>query len=245
MRPDGAQRKTMSVLLPEGYFSSQNGFLCTGTVGMKVIVALDPTQTNLIDRAQAGDRSAFDHLVESHRERLAAFVGKRMSRYLRGRFELEDVLQETFLKAFQSIAAFEERGPDSFLHWLRGIAENLLLYWAREHHRTDQLPLLADVQASAVSPSKDLRREERFDRLQRILAGFSSEQREVILLARVEGLPMKEVAVRLGRSPDAVRQILWRALQKLRSSFGETESLSLPKDRRIVAGDGCEGDSHE
>ncbi len=200
---------------------------------MKVIVAVDETETDLIRRAREGDRGSFDRLVRMHQDRLVAIVRRRIGGYLRGRIEVDDVLQETFLKALRSIASFEERGPDSFLHWLRGIAENLLLYWAREFHRTDQLPLASDLPASAVSPSRDVRRRERFDRLEKALSACTPDQREVILLARVEGLPMKEIAERLERSPVAVRQLLWRALRKLRAAFGETESLGLPGDERL------------
>jgi RNA polymerase sigma factor (sigma-70 family) len=67
--------------------------------------------------------------------------------------------------------------------------------------------------------------------LQRALESLSPDHREVILLARVEGLSMKEIAERLHRSPNAVVQLLWRALKKLRDAFGETESLHLPPRR--------------
>ena len=73
------------------------------------------------------------------------------------------------------------------------------------------------------------RREERLSRLQEALEALSPEHREVIRLARFEGLPLREVARRMGRSPGAVRQLLWRALQALKASFGDTESLHLPE----------------
>ncbi len=59
---------------------------------------------------------------------LEASVRQRLGRRLRARIEAEGVLQETFLKALQSLPSYRDQGPDSFLRWLRGIAENLLLY---------------------------------------------------------------------------------------------------------------------
>jgi len=50
----------------------------------------------------------------------------------------------------------------------------------------------------------------------------------VIRLARFEGLSLKEIAGRMGRTPGAVAQLLARALRKLRATFGETESYHLP-----------------
>ena len=77
-----------------------------------------------------------------------------------------------------------------------------------------------------------MRREERFERLEASLEKLSVDHREVILLTRVEGLTFAETAARMGRSPDAVKQLLYRALRELRSTFGETASLHLP-DRRL------------
>ena len=77
-----------------------------------------------------------------------------------------------------------------------------------------------------------LRRNERFDRLQESIDNLSAEYREVIVLARIEGLRIKEIAQRMNRSPDAVKKLLRRGLKKLRDGFGETESLHLP-DRSL------------
>ena len=116
--------------------------------------------------AQQGDREAFERLVTEHRGRLEAIVQRRLGGHLRQRIEVDDVVQETFLKAFQAISSFRDQGPDSFFHWLRGIAENLLLYWARQHQRTTLLQSEGRARQDDTSPSKRLRREERFERLQ-------------------------------------------------------------------------------
>lgn len=198
--------------------------------GVKAVLEDQRTLKDLIRRAQGGDRAAFDALASHYRDRLESGISRRLGGYLRHKVEVEDVAQETLLKAFQSLGSFEERGRDSFLKWLKGIADNLLLYWAREYRRMDQMPLLQDASHHDTSPSKRLRREERFERLQAALSRLGEDQREVILLARVEGIPTQEIAKRLDRSPAAVRQILWRALQKMQASFGDTESLSLPRN---------------
>jgi RNA polymerase sigma factor (sigma-70 family) len=77
-----------------------------------------------------------------------------------------------------------------------------------------------------------MRRQDRFDRLEKALDRLSSEQREVVLLARFHGCSLKEIARRIDKSPAAVGQILSRALRRLRAAFGDTESLHLP-DRSL------------
>ena len=193
----------------------------------EVMKSPTPTQ-EWIREAQQGNRDAFERLVDHHRGRLKAVVQRRLGGHLRQRIEVDDVVQETFLRALQSLDSFREEGSDSFFHWLRGIAENLLLYWARQHQRTSLLESGDRARTDNLSPSKHLRREERFERLEAAMSGLSPSHREVILLARIEGLSTKEVANRLNKSPEAVKQMLWRALQKLATGFGETESLHLP-----------------
>ncbi len=212
---------------------------------MKVVMQPGQENEQLISEARNGNREAFNTLAERFRSSLQTIVEQRLGGYLRHKIEADDVVQESLFKAFQSIRLFEYRGPDSFLHWLRGIAENVLLYWARENKRKDLLPLLTEAAGKNVSPSKAMRQEERFRRLERAVSELSTDERQVILSARVEGLPMKEVAKRLNRSPAAVRQLLWRSLQKLRGSFGDTESFSLPQKSLINGSEGKERDDGE
>ncbi|MCZ6796143.1 MAG: sigma-70 family RNA polymerase sigma factor [Planctomycetota bacterium] len=200
----------------------------------------------LIDQARTGDRAAFDELAGRFRERLGALVRSRLGAALRGRIEVADVLQETLLRAFRSLERFERRDDDSFLRWLGGIANNVIREVAR---REDRELIFADdgeeAPAPGVSPSQAGARGERFDRLQSSLDSLSPDHRRVILLARVERLPLKEVAREMNRSPEAATQLLWRALKKLKESFGSTDSFHLP-DRRLVDREAVEkGGSHD
>ena len=111
---------------------------------------------------------------------------------------------------------------------------------ASRYEREYKLSIHRDPSGSNVSPSRGLRRQERFDRLQNAVSGLNPDHREVILLARVEGLRIKEIARRMKRTPEATKQLLSRALQALKKSFGDTESLHLPP--RTIREEGVEDD---
>ena len=186
----------------------------------------------LIDRAREGDKNAFQELVERYEERLRRLVRSRLGSGLEGKIDVADVVQDAFLRALQALPHFEWQGEDSFLRWLSRIATNSLRETARREKRRVIVPLQDNVQTEGLTHSRAKRREERFDRLQDALDALSPEHRQVILLARVDRLPMKEVARRIGRTTTATSQLLWRAMQKLKDCFGDTESLHLP-DRRL------------
>jgi RNA polymerase sigma-70 factor (ECF subfamily) len=162
--------------------------------------------------------------------------------------EVDDVLQDTYMRAFQSVQQFEWRGSGTFRQWLGGIAENVIKGLARHHFHTQKREASREVPLSqrrrtssggsthlgsllahhGTSPSKGIRRNERLDRLEAALGRLSEDHREVIILARLRDLPIKEIAKRMGRSADAVSMLLLRALRELKGQFGSTESLHLP-----------------
>jgi RNA polymerase sigma-70 factor (ECF subfamily) len=182
----------------------------------------------LVERAQAGDLESFTELNRLFRHRVASLVRGRLGERLKSAVEAEDIVQETFLRAFQSIRDFRWQGAESFFRWLAGISQHVIQEQAKRHRFRQAGPLDSDVAGDGLSQSKARRREERFDRLEKALKTLSPDHRQVILLARVERLPLNEVAERMGRTRGAVRQLLWRALQELKNVFGETESLHLP-----------------
>jgi RNA polymerase sigma-70 factor (ECF subfamily) len=181
----------------------------------------------LLQRARGGERAAFDSLCRTLQPRLRARLEGALGVELRGKIDVEDLEQETFLRAWRSLGGFSCGDADAFLAWLGGIARHVILEEAR---RRRPEPISGDAGAAdgGPSPSRAAQREERMARLEASLAGLSEDHREVIRLARLERLPMKEVAARMGRSTEAATQLLWRALKKLRESFGSTDSFHLP-----------------
>jgi len=187
----------------------------------------------LFRRAAGGDRSAFDALADEHRARLDAHVCTRLGGALRRNVDPDDIVQETLLRAFQSISGMEWRGEAAFRGWLRSTAEHVILH-AAQSNRKSRPPLDPEVPADDPSPSRVQMRNERFERLRRAIDGLPPDYRKVVTLARIERLRIREIAQRMERSEDAVKQLLARALRKLKESFGDTESLHLP-DRRLNA----------
>ena len=194
----------------------------------------------LVERAQRNDPKAFEALVACHRDELEQLIRCRIGTTLRGSVEVDDVFQETLTWAFRSLPSFRWQGEGSFGRWLAGIAGHAILKAARRERRGRPLELVRDVPAPGVSPSTALRRTERFERLEAALAKLSPDHRQVILLARIEGLAVREIAQRMERSEDAVMQLISRALKKLKQGFGETESWTLP-DRALESEAGADG----
>jgi RNA polymerase sigma factor (sigma-70 family) len=87
---------------------------------------------------------------------------------------------------------------------------------------------VAALAATGAAPGQAIRRQERFERLEAVFATLSPDRRQVVTLALLEDLPIREVAARMGRSPDAASMLLLRALRQLKQAFGHTESLHLP-----------------
>jgi RNA polymerase sigma-70 factor (ECF subfamily) len=181
-----------------------------------------------IEKARKGDREAFRLLIAECREALVTSVRRRIGAHLRSEVEVEDVIQETYAQALTSIERFQWGGEGSFLRWLRGIAEHVILNLARRQRNDPILFVEHDQPHGGPSPSKSLRRDERLDRFQEALDSLPSDYREALILVRIEGQQIKEAARRMNRSPKAVKHLLARALGKLKDAFGDTESLSLP-----------------
>jgi RNA polymerase sigma-70 factor (ECF subfamily) len=183
-----------------------------------------------VARAQRGDRDAFARAIAEIEEPLRSGIAQRIGPHLRSALDPDDVFQDTVTRAFTSLERFEWQGEGSFLRWLRGIAEHLIRAAADKHRRRAVLELdRGEPAPSQVSGGRALRREERLDRLERALESLSPDHREVIRLARIEGLQIREIAARLDRSPSAVKNLLLRAMKELRRSFGDTESFHLPE----------------
>ena len=205
-------------------------------------VKSEPDLKTTMEAARGGDRQAFERLVERHRSRLRGLIASRLAARLAMGVDAEDVYQETILRALGAASKLEHRGPDSFLRWLGGFVDRVIQELARKRarERREELePEHPELPARDASPSRAARREERFARLEASLGGLSPDHREVIRLVRLRGLSFEQAAAAMGRSPDAVKQLLYRALKELRASFGDTDSLRLP-ERRLEASEEAE-----
>ena len=115
----------------------------------------------------------------------------RLGAHLRQRIEVDDVIQETFTKAYQSLARFEWQGEGSFMSWLRKISENVVLR-AADREKSEKLFQLERRLGqgigqgdSEVTASRAVRRGERFERLEKALASLSPDHREApVLMAK-------------------------------------------------------------
>jgi RNA polymerase sigma-70 factor (ECF subfamily) len=193
----------------------------------------DPQQElELLERARGGDRQAFEALVSPLREALLQRIRLKMGAPLRESLEPDDVLQEVQLKALESISRFRWQGEGSLEAWLEGIAANFILHSAKTQRRRQQFQIVREPCAPDATPSREQRRNERFERLKNSVDELPPAYRTAVRLSRLDGLSIQEIGDRMGRSPSAVKNLLFKAMKMLRESFGDTESLSLP-DRHL------------
>lgn len=191
----------------------------------------------LIRRAVAGDDNALAALLEHHGPIVERNL--RIGREWRSVLEPADVMQVTYLEAFQQIARFDPDRSEPFEAWLRSIAENNLRDAIRGLQRQKRPQpanrihpvakcdasnaLLAMLGVATTTPSSLAASKERETRLHALLDALPDDYGRVIHLYDLEGLPIAEVANRLQRSPGAVHMLRARAHDKLRETLG-TES---------------------
>ena len=187
-----------------------------------------PTSSfGLLERVRQGDRAALDLLFSQYRRRLAVLIWYKLDPHLRRTADVDDILQETLLRAFRAIDTFQYRTPGSFLHWLSRIAGHVLIDTARYQGRGrrdggEAVPLRSQSNPHGAepldthTPSRIVAEQEGIAALLARLDGLPEQYREVILLAKIEGLSTAEVAERMGKSREAVALLLHRAVARFR-----------------------------
>jgi RNA polymerase sigma-70 factor (ECF subfamily) len=174
-------------------------------------------------------------LLERHLPALRAFVRLRAGRTVAARESSSDLVQSVCRELLQGAGRFEYDGEAAFKSWLftaalRKIVEKDRYYRAEKRDAAREAGTggdaedasLLDGYATLITPSRDVAVREQLARVERAFEQLSDEQREVVTLARIVGLPHAEIARQLGRSEEATRQLLRRAMVRLSGLLTES-----------------------
>ena len=190
------------------------------------------TTFDLIERFRAGDRDAFTLLFQKYQRRLAVLIHYKLRPEKRRSEDVEEILQETFCAAFEDLRYFQYRSPGSFLNWLSRIADHIIVDAARRQNRqkrraeltrfrSDSHPLGPEP-IDSHSPSRILVEREELAALLDKFNALPEQYRQVILMAKIEGLSTPEIAERLGQTREAVALLLHRAVQRFRTLHNDS-----------------------
>ena len=177
----------------------------------------------LVARAQAGDRRAFDLLVLKYQQKVAGLIG----RYLRDPNEVQDVAQEAFIKAYRALAGF--RGESAFYTWLYRIAINTakktLVGMRRDpvisessratDEQTDETSRTENELSDGATPESLLASKEIAAAVNAAVEALSEDLRQAITLREIEGLSYDEIAEVMHCPIGTVRSRIFRAREAI------------------------------
>lgn len=174
--------------------------------------------TRLVDRAKGGDAQAFGALYDRFQPEILRYLTHRT----RHPETAEDITQQVFLKAWQAIPRFEQRGVP-FKAWLYRMAHNQMVDHFRTHKVTSELgdfdtPDEADQETALLTG-------EMTEALHRALARLSEDHRQVLTLRFLMEKSAREIGDVMGRKEVTVRGLQMRALQALRREIEEMGGL--------------------
>jgi RNA polymerase sigma-70 factor (ECF subfamily) len=168
-------------------------------------------------------------LLEGCRQYLELIADAEIGADLRAKMGVSDLVQETFLEAQKNISHFRGASRDELLAWLRQILLHRLsrLYGRYRHTQKRRLDRELSVRQTSLnfieqlfdseqtSPSGHALRAEKVELVRRAIARLPTASRKVVLLRYRDRLKFSEIATKLGRSPDAVRMLWHRAIDRL------------------------------
>jgi RNA polymerase sigma-70 factor (ECF subfamily) len=182
--------------------------------------ALDePSDTELVSIVCQGDESAFELIFNRHKTRVLLIAGRFFQE------QVEDVLQECFVRAYFALPGFVDRGEGSFAAWLSKIAFNVCYDELRRRgrRRESRVSDLSEAEAQTIralsTDSQEVSIESAAvsrDLANRLLAQLSAEDRIVLVLLDVKGLSVSEIAKMMDWSTAKVKVRIFRARRGLR-----------------------------
>ena len=189
----------------------------------------------LVERAQRGDKRAFELLVSKYQRKLA----RLLSRFIRDATEVEDVTQEAFIKAYRALPTF--RGDSAFYTWLYRIgintAKNYLVAMGRRAPTTTEVDSeeaegyedgeqLRDLN----TPENEMMSRQVAETVNQTLESLPEELRSAITLREIEGLSYEDIANIMNCPIGTVRSRIFRAREAIAAKLRPL--LDPPKDRR-------------
>lgn len=182
-------------------------------------------EARLLERAKAGDTSAFDEIITRHRDH----VYMHAYQIIRNEEDALDLSQETFIKAWKSLSRFDGWFPLSA--WLRRIVTNAAIDLCRSRQRRPQVELEGQTlrpdaasrttPAAFDTPGKSLEISERKARIEAAFLELSPEHRAVVVLKEYEGLSYAEIAKTMNTSVGTVMSRLFYARKKLQTLLSD------------------------
>jgi RNA polymerase sigma-70 factor (ECF subfamily) len=197
----------------------------------------DPTlaeTTLLVSAACQGDRRALEALFERYLPRVRRIVAVRLGRTAAQLVEVEDVVQDTLLEAFQDLARPDHRTESSFCNWLARCVENNIKDTLRRGHARKRgsggVARQADLSSSGWSsvlphdgptPTQIARAHELDAQLEQAMLALNPRYREAIILRVACGMSAAEAAVELGlRTAADAQKLFERARDQLKGLIG-------------------------
>lgn len=182
-------------------------------------------ESQLVERAKNGDTKAFEELMRRTQHKIYN-LGLRL---LGNKEDASDLLQETYIKAYEKLPEFEKRS--SFSTWLYRIATNFALMKLRKEKNKkvsiDELKktangiLKVEIPDWSQNPIAHFRNEELKEILNEAINSLPPKYKSVFILHDIEGLPLSEVANILSLSIPAVKTRLHRSRLFLREKLSE------------------------
>jgi len=189
----------------------------------------------LVERAQRGDQKAFGMLVEKYQRKL----GRLLSRMVRDQAEVEDVVQESFIKAYRALPNF--RGDSAFYTWLYRIgintAKNYLVSMGRRPQISHEVEIEdaenfedAEELRTAETPETEMMTKEIAKTVNETMMALPDELRTAITLRELEGLSYEEIATLMNCPIGTVRSRIFRARETIAVKLRPL--LDTPDDKR-------------
>jgi RNA polymerase sigma-70 factor (ECF subfamily) len=190
----------------------------------------------LLVLAKAGDGAALGRLLERYRNYVGLLIQLQVGRRLRSKVDIDDLLQEIWLEIHRKIASFRGNSEREFLTWARRLIGSILANQVRHYFGTKQRDLRLEralideldqssrslnesLVAAQSSPSQQAVRREQAVLLADALQDLPEDYREVIILRQLEGLSFPDVARRMDRTENSVKNVWLRALARLRRTL--------------------------
>ena len=182
---------------------------------------MEATDLAAVERTRGGDTAAFRIIVE----RYGRSVFRLAYRMTGNEFDAEDVVQETFLRAFKQLDSYESRS--SFSTWIYRIAANYSLDLIRSKKRhasrradsNDEEDVLDTVKASEPGQDRVYYSAQVRERLDAALRLLSEQERTAFLLRHYEGKSIEEIGAILQIGASATKNSIFRAVRKVREAL--------------------------